>query len=99
MLSNVGLDVVANAAQKVNDKAHDMLLQWLHLVDTGMIDENDEGEVCNDTDVSENPMDKAQVLSEVLPLLEKLHACGARIGDSHILDVCAHVKDTTSKMP
>eukprot|EP00731_Ephydatia_muelleri_P037465 Em0478g1a len=103
MLSNVGLDVVAKAAQKVSDNAYNMLLQWLHLEDEGMIDENDESEVCTDADVSESPMDKAQLLSEVLPLLEKLHAYGARLSDCHILDaaqkLCLHVKDSTSKMP
>ena len=51
-----------------------------------MIDENDYGEVCNDADIYENPMDKAQVLSKVLPLLEKLHASGARLNYCHILD-------------
>ena len=103
MLSNVGLDVVAKAAQKVSDNACNMLLQWLHLEDEGMIDEKDESEECTDADVSESPMDKAQLLSEVLPLLEKLHAYGARLSDCHILDaarkLCLHVKDSTSKMP
>ena len=32
----------------MSDNAHNMLLQWLQLEDVGMIDENDEGEVCND---------------------------------------------------
>ncbi|KAL5487000.1 hypothetical protein EMCRGX_G019552 [Ephydatia muelleri] len=94
MLSNVGLDVVAKAAQKVSDNACNMLLQWLHLEDEGMIDEKDESEECTDADVSESPMDKAQLLSEVLPLLEKLHAYGARLSDCHILDaarkLCLH---------
>eukprot|EP00731_Ephydatia_muelleri_P019478 Em0012g303a len=103
MLSNVGLDVVAKAAQKVSDNACNMLLQWLHLEDEGMIDEMDESEECTDADVSESPMDKAQLLSEVLPLLEKLHAYGARLSDCHILDaarkLCLRVKDSTSKMP
>ena len=85
----------------MSDNAHhNMLLQWLQLEDVGMIDENDEGEVCND--ISENLMDKAQVLSEVLPLLEKLYAYGARLSDCHILDaarqLCLHMKDSTSKM-
>ena len=70
----------------MSDDARNMLLQWLQLEDVGMINENDEGEVCNDADVSENPMDKAQVLSEVLPLLEKLHAYGARLSDWMQLD-------------
>ena len=77
----------------MSDDARNMVLQWLQLEDVGMIDENDEGEVCNDegevcndADVSENPMDKAQVLSEVLPLLKKLHAYGARLSDWMQLD-------------
>lgn len=37
----------------MSDNAHNMLLQWLHLEEIGMIDENDEDEVSNDTDVSE----------------------------------------------
>ena len=101
MLGNLGLNIVANAAaKKVNDTAVQMLTQWLHLEDEGTIDEHDEGEECDNPDVEGVPVDKAQVLNEALPLLERLHSVGAKLNDAYFKDavrqMCSYVKDCTS---
>ena len=76
-------DIANAAAKKVNDKAMQMLTQWLHLEDESTIEEDDEGEECDNPGVEGVPVDKVQVLNEALPLLETLHSVGAKLNDAY----------------
>lgn len=100
MLDDLGLSIVANVApETVFGKANEMLLEWLHIEDVGMIDATEEDE--SDC-LAEGSKDNIQLLHEALPLLEKLHSVGARISDPYIMDaardLCAHIRDVTSAM-
>ena len=92
MLDAMDLAVLANAAQKVHDKAATMLSEWLHLEEMGFIDVNDEGD---DSDECQDAVDKVQLLNDALLLLQQLHSVGAKLDDSFILDasrdLCLHI--------
>ena len=100
MLADVGLNVVIAAAHKVHDKASRILLEWLCLEEESMIDVEDEGEQSENSEVVEESADPVQLLSEVLPLAERLHAIGAKLNDACLMDlarqVCTRVKHVTS---
>ena len=96
LLDAMDLAVLANAAQKVLDKAATMLSEWLHLEEMGFIDVNDEGDDSDDSDECQDAVDKVQLLNDALLLLQQLHSVGAKLDDSFILDasrdLCLHMR-------
>ena len=79
VLGDLGLNIVSHAAQKVHDKATTMLLEWLHIEDTGMIDASDEWEQSDNLEMNEGSVDNVELLQEALPLLQRLHAIGLKL--------------------
>ena len=101
MLDAFSLGTVAKAAQKsVHDRATEMLVQWLQLEETSSIEVEDEGEHADELEGHHEIVDKTQLLVEAMPLLERLHSLGAKLGDFCITDaarqLCLHVKNCTS---
>ena len=95
------LGTVAKPAQKsVHDRATEMLVQWLQLEETSSIEVEDEGEHADELEGHQEIVDKTQLLVEAMPLLERLHSLGAKLGDFCITDaarqLCLHVKNCTS---
>ena len=87
MLDAMGLDVVANVAKWVHDKATTMLSKWLHLEEMGFIDVDYEGD---DSEECQDAVDRVQLLNDALLLLQQLHSVGAKLDDRCILDAsCA----------
>ena len=70
----------------MHDKTTTVLIEWLHIEDTGMIYASDEGEQSDNLEINEGSVDNAQLLQEALPLLQRLHAIGAKISDFSIMD-------------
>lgn len=97
MLDAMDLDAVANAAQRVHDKAATMLSEWLHLEETGFIDVDDEGD---DSEECQDAVDRVQLFNNALLLLQQLDSVGAALNDTCLLDssreLCLHVKHSTS---
>ena len=93
MLATMDLAVLANAVQKVHDKATAILSEWLHLEEMGFIDVNDEGE---DSDECQDAVDRVKLLNDALLLLQQLHSVGAKLDDRFMLDasrdLCLHIR-------
>ena len=73
---------------------------WLQLEEISSIEVEDEGEHADELDGHQDIVDKTQLLDEAMPLLERLHSLGAKLGDYCITDaarqLCLHIKDCTS---
>ena len=84
----------------MHDRATEMLVQWLQLEETSSIEVEDEGEHADELEGHQEIVDKTQLLVEAMPLLERLHSLGAKLGDFCITDaarhLCLHVKNCTS---
>ena len=80
---NLGLNVIIDAVKKVNDKAAEMLMQWLHLEDESTCNRC---ELSDSPDVEDTPVDKAQVLNNALYQLERLHLVGVKLNNFYIKD-------------
>eukprot|EP00731_Ephydatia_muelleri_P005630 Em0002g1806a len=75
LLDAMDLAVLANAAQKVLDKAATMLSEWLHLEEMGFIDVNDEGDDSDDSDECQDAVDKDRWTALMLASMEGHMEC------------------------
>ena len=65
----------------MNDKAAEMLMQWLHLEDESTCNRC---ELSDSPDVEDTPVDKAQVLNNALYQLERLHLVGVKLNNFYV---------------
>ena len=87
--------------EDLHGKLSDLLHEWLFLeevtdaeaVENGGDDDDDEDD-CSSPRATD-PEEKASIIQKMLPLLQSLHECGAKLNDPCIInktrEVCEHI--------
>lgn len=103
VISQMGLDLVVKGTHELTATAAFMLQKWLHLEEEGMLDVNDDGECEVDCDEQIQPLEKLNLLNQALPLLQELHAIGAKLSDTNMMSVaremCVHIQGSIPPLP
>ena len=101
MLSSSGLDKVTEQTYELQDMASNLLIEWIHLEENAPTNSHDAGEDDADDEPDAEgelqPIQKIALLKHLIPILEELHAIGAKLSDLTIMEFARETCNSLAK--